>query len=95
MGITLPNVGLPSADLATIIEGVARWLLVVFGFIAIISFLISGIMYFLGGSMTGEKKDVSGAKKQMVWSIIGVIVGLMGLVIIQAIDRILRGGGWF
>ena len=90
MGITLPNVGLPSGSLAMIIQGLASWLLMIFGFIAIISFLISGIMYL---TAAGDDERQKKAKKQMQWSIIGVVVGLLGLIIILAVDSMLRGGG--
>lgn len=90
-GIQLPyNVGLPSASLSAVIAGVARWLLGIFGFLAIISFIISGTMYFLA---VGDEKEMDKAKKQMQWSIIGVVVGIMGLVIIMAVDQMLRGSG--
>jgi len=89
-GITLPNVGLPSASLSAVILGVARWLLGIFGFLAIISFIISGTMYFLA---VGDESEMKKAKHQMYWSIMGVIVGIMGLVIIMAVDQMLRGSG--
>lgn len=90
MGISLPDVGLPAGNLAMIIEGLVRWLLLVFGMIAIISFLISGIMYL---TAAGDDDQQERAKRQMYWSIIGVIVGLIGLVIILAVDNLLRGRG--
>ncbi|MDP1846002.1 MAG: hypothetical protein Q8L09_04695 [Candidatus Moranbacteria bacterium] len=91
-GVTLPtSSGLASGSLKDIISNITKWILGVFGFLAIISFILSGTMYLMGGSMTGEKKDVSGAKKQMQWSIIGVIVGLAGYVIIVAVNSLLGG----
>lgn len=91
-GVTLPTgSGLASGSLKDIISNITKWILGVFGFLAIISFILSGTMYLMGGSMTGEKKDVSGAKKQMQWSIIGVIVGLAGYVIIVAVNSLLGG----
>lgn len=92
-GVRLPtDVGLPSASIPVILEGLVRWLLYIFGFLAIISFLISGIMYLISA---GDEDSQKKAKNQMRWSIIGVIIGLAGLVAITAIDRLLRGGGWF
>jgi hypothetical protein len=91
-GITLPNVGLPSATLPAVVAGLARWLLGIFGFLAIISFIISGTMYFLA---MGDEKEMDKAKNQMKWSITGVVVGIMGLVIIMAVDQMMRGGGLF
>ena len=95
-GVVIPgNTGLPSGTLAGVIQNLTMWLLGIFGFLAIISFVITGIMHFMGGSMTGEKKDVSKAEKQMQWSIAGVIIGLMGYIIIKAVDAWLRGSSVF
>jgi hypothetical protein len=89
-GVPLPtNVGLPSGNLTSVIANFTNWLLAIFGFLAIISFLVSGMMYFFSaGDDTAQEK----AKKQMTWSIIGVVIGLIGLVVIYAVDMFLRGG---
>ncbi|MFA5926185.1 MAG: hypothetical protein WC831_04580 [Parcubacteria group bacterium] len=89
-GVLLPDVGLPSKGLPDIIEGLVKWLLGVFGFLAILSFIISGAMYFFSA---GDDAAMKKAKNQMKWSIIGVVVGLMGYVAIAAVDSALRGNG--
>jgi hypothetical protein len=90
-GVALPtNVGLPSGNLTSVIANFTNWLLAIFGFLAIISFLVSGIMYLLSA---GDDKAQEKAKKQMTWSIMGVVIGLVGLVVIYAVDMFLRGGG--
>lgn len=87
--VTLPSgTGLSSDDLATVITRLTNWILGIFGFLAIISFLVSGIMYFLAA---GDDKAQEKAKKQMTWSIVGVVIGLSGLVVITAINLILSG----
>jgi hypothetical protein len=68
------------------------WLLAIFGFIAIIAFVISGLQYLLA---TGDEHMAETAKRNMQYSIIGVIVALSGWVIIKAIDTALSGSGWF
>lgn len=90
-GVVLPqNTGLPNppGGFATILEGLVKWLLLVFGFLALISFIISGIMYLMAG---GDDKTAEKAKKQMQWSIIGVIVGLSGFIVINAVTKWLGG----
>lgn len=89
-GVALPtNVGLPDGNLTSVIANFTNWLLAIFGFLAIISFLVSGMMYFFSaGDDTAQEK----AKKQMTWSIMGVVIGLIGLVVIYAVDMFLRGG---
>ena len=56
-GVALPtSSGLASGTLKDILSSAAKWILGIFGFLAIISFVVSGIMYLTGGSMTGEKR---------------------------------------
>ncbi len=96
-GVEIPSgTGLPQGgDLKTVVENFMKWFLGIFGFLSIISFLVSALMYFMGGSITGEKKDVSGAKKQLQWSIIGVVVGLSGYIILKAVEAWLGGSSTF
>jgi hypothetical protein len=91
--VALPeDSGLPKTDLVTVISNFSKWLLGIFGFLAIISFAVSGIMYFLAA---GDDKRQEKAKKQMQWSIAGVVIGLAGLVVIYAVDAMLRGTSGF
>ena len=79
---------LPSGSLYNIIENILKWLLIIFGFIAIIGFVISGIMYL---TSAGDEDQQEKAKNQMFWSITGVIVGLVGLVVLYAVHKMLSG----
>jgi hypothetical protein len=78
----------PSGGVAYIIGNVLTWILSIFGFLAIIAFIISGIQYTLSA---GDEKMIDTAKRNMTWSIVGVAVALAGVVIIYAIDKMLRG----
>jgi hypothetical protein len=92
-GVCFPtNTSLPSAGVATIISNVLYWLLGIFGFLAIIAFVISGIQYILSA---GSEKGVDTAKRNMKWAMVGVVVALSGLVIIYAIDKALRATSLF
>jgi len=84
--------GLPSGTVTGVVATFLQWLLGIFGLLALISFLISGIMYF---SAVGNKEDAEKAKKNMEWSIIGVIVGLAGLIIVNGITTWLSGSSFF
>jgi hypothetical protein len=88
-GTNLPD---PSGGITTIITNILYWILSIFGVLAIIAFVISGIQYILS---TGDEKMIDKAKSSMKWSIVGVVVALSGLIIIYAIDRMLRGSGNF
>lgn len=80
--------GLPNKSVREITEGVLLWILAILGFIAIIAFIVAGILYLTAAGNDGQIKT---AKAAMTWSIVGVIVALMGYVIIKAADFFLRG----
>ena len=64
------------------------WLLGLVGFLGVIGFAIAGILYL---TAAGDDDRIQTAKKAMLWSIVGVIVALLGVVIIQAADKMLSG----
>jgi len=79
---------LPSTSLSDIISKLALWLLGIFGFIAVIGFVISGIIYLISA---GDEDAQERAKRAMIYSITGVIVGLVGVVVIYAVGNLLSG----
>ncbi|PIR73803.1 MAG: hypothetical protein COU40_00520 [Candidatus Moranbacteria bacterium CG10_big_fil_rev_8_21_14_0_10_35_21] len=84
--------GLPSGSIYGIVANIVNWSLRIFGLIGIVGFVIAGIMYLLAA---GDDEMITKAKAGMKWSIVGVVVGLLGLVILQAVDRALSAGGSF
>lgn len=80
---------LPSGSILSIIGNLMGWLLALVGMIAIIGFVIAGILYL---TSAGDEEQIERAKKAMLYSIIGVVVALIGLVIIFAVDTLLSGG---
>jgi hypothetical protein len=88
-GVDMPeNTGLTNIKIAKILENVLNWLLGVIGIIALISFVISGGQYMLA---SGDDKLMENGKRNMLYSIIGMIVVLGSFVVIQAIDSMLSG----
>lgn len=85
---SLGGFGLPGGSIYGIIGNTVFWLLGIFGFLGIIGFVVSGIMYLVAA---GDDSMIKRAKAGMLYSIIGVIVGLLGLVIIQAVNAWLSG----
>ena len=79
--------GLPSGTISAIIINLLLWILGIFGAIGILGFIISGVLYL---TSAGNDERMELAKKAMLYSIIGVIVGLVGFVIIQAVDMALN-----
>ncbi|MBU2028831.1 hypothetical protein KJ761_02995 [Patescibacteria group bacterium] len=84
----LSDLDLPSGSIYEIIQNLVYWLLGIFAFFGIIGFAVSGIMYLVSA---GNDEMITKAKTYMMYSIVGVIVGLMGLVIIQAVWWMLGG----
>ncbi|QQS21083.1 MAG: hypothetical protein IPL87_00915 [Candidatus Moraniibacteriota bacterium] len=82
------NSGLSGKGVDVIVSGFMMWLLVIVGFLSIIAFIIAGIMYLTAAGNDGQIKN---AKQAMFYSIVGVIVALVGYVVIQAVDFLLRG----
>jgi hypothetical protein len=79
---------LPQASIYSIIQNIMFYLLAILGFIAVIGFVISGILYLVAA---GDEDAQARAKRAMIYSITGVIVGLAGLVILYAVNAIFRG----
>lgn len=73
--------------LSTVINNVMKWILGVVGFIAIIAFVISGIQYM---TAAGNQNMMEAGKRNMMWSIVGVVVALMGMVILLFIQSMLE-----
>lgn len=83
---------LPQASLFNIIRNIMMWLLGILGFVAVIGFVISGIMYLVAA---GDEDAQARAKRAMIYSITGVIVGLVGLVILFAAQQLLGARNQF
>ncbi len=82
------NTGLGGGSIYNIISQTLAWLLGILGFIAVIGFVISGILYL---TAAGNESQIEKAKNAMTYSIVGVIVALMGWVIVQAVQAWLGG----
>ncbi|MEK9173949.1 MAG: pilin [Patescibacteria group bacterium] len=85
-GVCFPtNTGLSEATIQDILITFMNWLLGIVGMIAIIAFVITGMQYL---AAVGDAKLAETAKKNMLNSIIGIVVALSGFVILQAIDQL-------
>ena len=71
---------------------ISSWLLVIFGVLGIVGFVISGVIYLLS---TGDDTAIERAKKAMMYSILGIVIGLAGFVIMQAVFWMLQGSDTF
>ncbi|TXI35229.1 MAG: hypothetical protein E6Q53_00085 [Candidatus Moraniibacteriota bacterium] len=82
------SAGTPDGTIIDIIGATMDWLLALLGFFGIIGFVVSGILYL---TAAGNDDQISTAKNAMKYSIIGVIVALLGFVIIKAVETLLIG----
>lgn len=79
---------LPENYVGNVILTLLLWLLAIFTFLCVISFIIAGIMFLAAGS---DPKLTENAKSAVKYSIIGIVVGLSGYVIINFISTTLSG----
>lgn len=84
--------GLPVTPLFEIINSVMLWVLALIGVIAVISFVIAGILFL---TSAGNEDQIATAKRAFVNAIVGVIVALLGLIILNAATNLLSGGNRF
>jgi len=92
VGAINASLGLPDGSILGIVTHILYWLLALLGVFGVIGFVISGIIYLVS---TGDEDMIERAKRAMTWSIVGVVVGLMGFVVIQAVDTALMGSSSF
>ncbi len=81
--------GVSTSTPSSILTNIINYALAIIGFLGILGFAISGIMYLVSA---GDEKATSTAKSYMVSSIIGVIVALLGFVIMNAVSTLLGAG---
>ena len=79
---------LPEGSITDIVKQFMTWILGMVGFLGVIGFAIAGSLYL---TSAGDEDSIGTAKKAMTWSIVGVIVALLGVVIIKAADSMLKG----
>jgi hypothetical protein len=88
-GPTVPSssvVHISDSPIYTILKNVLLYLLGIIGILAIVGFVVAGIMYI---TAAGDEDRVENAKKMLTYSIIGVVVALVGLVIVTALNAVL------
>jgi len=72
---------------AEVLFNTLMFLLYVFGFIAIMGLVISGILYL---TAAGDQRRIEIAKKSMKYSIIGIAITLAGWVVIKTIIQLIN-----
>jgi preprotein translocase subunit Sss1 len=78
--------GLPSGSIFGILSNLLDWLLAIFAILGIVGFIISGILYL---TSAGDDTQIEKAKTAMMYSIMGILVGLIGFIVMQAVFSLL------
>lgn len=85
---TPTGTGLPQGSVVGILTNGMNWLLIIVGILGVIGFVIAGIIYL---TAAGDEGQIERGKETMIFSIIGVIVALIGVVVIKAVQGMLGG----
>ncbi len=80
--------GLSTTPIPKIITNIANWIVLLFGSIAIIVFVICGFQYLFS---VGDDAQAENAKRCMKWAVVGFIVGGLAFVVINLIGKIMTG----
>jgi hypothetical protein len=91
-GLTsLTSFGLSGTSVFELLSTILNWLLSLVGILGVIGFVVSGVMYL---TSVGDTKAIEKAKSIMLYSIIGVIAALVGLIVVYALSYIFIGGSY-
>lgn len=77
--------GIPTGDSDTIyalITNVIEWLLGILALLGVLGFVFSGFLYL---TAAGDQERISKAKNAMIYSIVGVAVGLLGYIAVRTV----------
>ena len=79
--------GTSIGSLQQIIHDIENAAGLVFGAIAVICFIIAGILFLTAG---GQAEKVQAARSAFIWGIAGVVVGILAFSIIAVVGSIIR-----
>ena len=69
-----------------------KWLLIIVGILGVIGFAIAGVLYL---TAAGDEDRIKSAKSAMIYSIVGIIVAMLGMVVINAAQKFLGAQSGF
>jgi len=75
---------------ADLLNRIANWLLVIMIPLSVLGIVYSGILYITGTQGGSGEKKVAMAKKNLTWSITGIVVTLLSYLIIREVINIVR-----
>ena len=84
MAFAQPTVTINSLE--ALITAIKRPIWIVFGLIALIAFIVAGVLFLTSG---GDPEKVKLARTAFLWGIVGVIVGIIAFSIVRIIETAL------
>ena len=78
-----PNANIGS--LGRLVDIIKNVLWVFFGLLAVIAFVMSGIMFLFAG---GQPEKVVAARSTAIWGVVGIVVGIVAYSIVRIIESI-------
>ena len=95
--LILPSIGLADlqscpvggpcvTSISSMVHGIEMTAGLLFGGIAVICFLVAGVMFLTAG---GQTEKISQARSAFIWGIAGVIVGILAFSIIAIVANII------
>lgn len=91
-GVCVPltdTVGLTDREPGQVVATVMLWLMSIVGILAILMFVVAGIMYL---TAAGDESKTTAAKNIIRFAITGVAVALMGYVIVYTVEQLVTDG---
>lgn len=79
-----PRTTITSID--QLIAAIKRPLWVIFGLIALIAFVVAGILFLVSG---GDPEKIKLARTAFLWGIVGIIVGILAFSIVSIVETAL------
>ncbi len=88
-GVCFPTgTGLAGGTIKDVLIKFLYWILGILASLAILTIIISGVQYIVSA---GDEKIIETAKRNIKWSIIGLVIALASFAIVYTIDFIFRG----
>lgn len=81
--------GVSVGSLNEIINSLIRAAWIIFGGIAVICFVIAGVLFLVAG---GNPEKVQQARAAFLWGVAGVVVGIIAFSILKIVGSIMTGG---
>jgi len=92
-GVCFPTgTGLSDAPISAILEDLFSWLMALFTTLAVMAFVVSGVQYL---TAAGNEDSMEAGKRNVQYSMLGILVGLSGFVVVRAIAAALSGTSIF